>query len=225
MEINIEPRISELNKNEVLLYLGYKGQNIDDLLDEQIDACIEKVVEAAEPRVVFRQLAVENGGMVGFPVEGSDVAELLRTCHEALLLGATIGPKVDMLISREMVLNMADAVIIDSCASVCIENVCNNFEADLREMLEAEGLYLTDRFSPGYGDLPLDTQPRMSEALNMRRRIGVSVGENFMMSPTKSVTAIMGISREPQPLRAKGCEVCNMFKTCEFRKKGMTCHG
>lgn len=49
------------------------------------------------------------------------------------------------------------------------------------------------RFSPGYGDLPIETQVYMAKMLDLERRIGVRVNSNMMMNPVKSVTAIAGI--------------------------------
>ncbi len=119
---------------------------------------------------------------------------------------------------------MADAVIMDACASTAVENVCDNFEFDLRERLRVEGLTLSDRFSPGYGDLPLQCQPALCAALNTVRRIGLTVTPNLILVPRKSVTAILGISDRPQPLRKRGCAVCSLFQTCPYRKEGVTCH-
>ena len=112
---------------------------------------------------------------------------------------------------------------MDACASTAIENICNNFESDMRRAVEAEGRYLTDRFSPGYGDLPIAEQPKFFALLDMTRRIGVSLTPTTIMVPRKSVTAIMGIARTPQPHRPPDCEHCLMFRTCPFRKAGRRC--
>jgi cobalamin-dependent methionine synthase I len=125
---------------------------------------------------------------------------------------------------RREVTDMADAVIMDACASVAVENVCDHFEFDLRRQLEGEGQYLTDRYSPGYGDLPLNCQSRLCDALDAQRRIGLTVTASSIMVPRKSVTAILGISDRPQTLRKRGCEVCSLFLTCPYRKEGIRCH-
>ncbi len=53
--------------------------------------------------------------------------------------------------------------------------------------------YFRPRFSPGYGDLPLALQPDLLHFLNAQRWVGITVGKTLLMSPMKSVTAIMGI--------------------------------
>ena len=220
----MQARLTELNYNEILMYLGYRGQKITQDVEIQIKRCISEVMKASEPKLVWRRLPLVEGRIDGLELEGHGIKNMLSSCHEVVLMAATIGSKVERLLMQRGVSDMADAVIMDSCASTAIENVCDNFEFDLRAELERRGLYLTDRFSPGYGDLPLDTQPRLCAALNTQKRIGLTVAASNIMIPRKSVSAIMGISHERQQLRKRGCEVCSMFINCPYRKGGQTCN-
>lgn len=220
----MQARLTQLNIQEILKYLGYRGQEYPTELKQQIHRCIEDVTKVANPRLVYRILPVHNGQVDGFPLESNDIGELLTDCRQAVLMAVTLGPQVEQLLRRREVTNMADAVIMDACASTAVENVSDHFEFDLREQLKHEGKYLTDRFSPGYGDLPLHTQARFCDALNTERRIGLIVTPNDIMIPRKSVTAILGISDRPQKLRKRGCEVCSMFLSCPYRKEGVSCH-
>ena len=217
-----EARLTGLNPNEILLYLGYRGQECPDELLRQIRRCMEETLAAAEPKLVFCRLPVKDALPEGFPMEGNDVRALLKTSDACILFAATLGAGIERLLMRREVTDMASALILDACASTAIENVCDNFEADLRASLPA-GRYLTDRFSPGYGDLPLDTQRRFCEALNASRRIGLTVSPRSLLIPRKSVTALLGISSQMQTHRARGCEVCSRFLTCPYRKEGKSC--
>ena len=221
----MQARLTDLNRNEILMYLGHRGQEITPQIQGQIERCVEQVCKKAQPRLVYRRLPVEQGQVKGFPMEGNDIRALLGECQEAVLMAVTLGAGVEQLLMRSEVTNLADAVIMDSCASVAVENVCDNFEADLRALLAGQGLYLTSRFSPGYGDLPLSLQPKFCEVLNTAKRIGLTVSANYLMVPRKSVTAVMGISDRPQALRARGCEVCSMFLDCPYRIRGKRCRG
>ena len=63
---------------------------------------------------------------------------------------------------------------------------------------EFPGLALTERFSPGFGDLPLELQRQVTEALDCPRSLGITLGESLLMTPSKSVTAIIGMkARDP----------------------------
>ena len=218
-----EPRFTTLNMNEILKYLGFRGQELTEEIAAQIKRCTDEVLAAATPRLTYRHAPLEDGAVLGVTFAGNDIPRMLEPCEEVVLFGATLGPGVERLMMRYEVTNAADSVIMDACASTAIENICNNFESDMRRAVEAEGRYLTDRFSPGYGDLPIAEQPKIFALLDMTRRIGVSLTPTTIMVPRKSVTAIMGIARTPQPHRPPDCEHCLMFRTCPFRKAGRRC--
>lgn len=221
----MEPRLTELNDNEILMYLGHRGQKVPEDLVRQIEICKERVMKAARPRFVWRRVSYRDHRAEDLLLPGKDIENLMEQCGEAVLVAATLGPEIDQITRKYEVVDAADALIMDACASVAIENVCNHFEEDLREEITGEGKFLTDRFSPGYGDLPLEIQKDLCRMLNASRRIGLTVSESMLMVPCKSVTAVIGIADQPQPHRASGCEVCNLFRTCEFRKEGRSCHG
>lgn len=220
----MQARLTELNENEILLYLGYRGQEYPAEVEAQIKRCEREVLAAADPRLIWRRLPVGGADFSALPLEGKDIRELLAGCDEAVLMAVTLGQGIDRLLARSSVSNMADAVIMDACASTAIENVADNFEMDLRRELEVENLYLTDRFSPGYGDLPLAVQKQFCAALDTGRKIGLSVSASMLMIPGKSVTAVLGISERPKPLRKRGCESCSLFRSCMYRKEGKSCH-
>ena len=224
----IQASLTELNFNEILMYLGYRGQELPPELEGQIRRCMDEVKKNSVPRLVYAIVPVSFEGGVkagGLALEGNDIADLLKESERAVLLAATVGARVSSLILKMQVKDMGSAIIMDACASAAIENICNNFEEEMRKQAEGGGLFLTDRFSPGYGDLPISLQKDFCTMLNTQRRIGLTVSDNFLMVPQKSVTAIMGIAKTPQPKRKSGCEVCSMFKTCAFRKQGRTCSG
>ena len=222
-------KLTELNYNEILKYLGFRGQEISKELEDQIRHCMEETKKCCVPRLVYAivPLLKRDGKMQagGLCLEGNDIEELLKECNLAVLLAATAGSEISSRIAQIQVRDKGSALIMDACASAAVENICNNFEAELKDELKADNLYLTDRFSPGYGDLPLSLQKDFCAGLNTQRRIGLTVTDNFLMIPQKSVTAIMGISGKPQPKRKSGCENCNMFERCAFRKEGTTCSG
>ena len=220
----MEARLTEINKNEVLMYLGFRGGEISSELDAQIDGAIELIKKTARPRVLYRIFdLLPDGTITGtdFQPKGNDIKELLKDSSKVILMAATLGMEIETLLRRTQVTNMTDALILDCCGSSAIENVCDNLCDDLAE--ELCPLHLTDRFSPGYGDLPFEQQKELCAALELQKRLGVSLSESGLMIPQKSVTAIIGISDTPQKRRFRGCARCNNFKNCDFRKEGKTC--
>ena len=72
-----------------------------------------------------------------------------------------------------------------------IEALADAFNNDIKEK------YVTvPRFSAGYGDFSVYKQTDMFNVLDCGRKIGLTLNDSMMMSPTKSVTAIIGIKGE-----------------------------
>lgn len=219
----MEARLTGIDRSEALRYLGYKGGVPADI-DESLERCARLLFDTARPRAVWRRFGLMPDGTLegtAFRPAGGDIRALLSGCSAAVLLAATLGAEVEALLRRAQLRDMADALLLDACASAAIENVCDNLCADIEA--ELEPMVLTDRFSPGYGDLPLHQQAELFEVLNVTRRIGVTLSDSGLMLPQKSVTAIAGVSPLPTPRRARGCENCRLLKSCLYRKDGKTC--
>ena len=210
---------------EAMRYLG-AGEG-DDALRRQLAAVASELTAALEPRYVYRvfDLARENGDILlagtGVRLTGATASTMLAQCRRAALLACTLGSGFDTLLRKEQARDMGRAVMLDACGSAWVESGCNAAEEELRARLP--GLFLTDRFSPGYGDLPLDIQPAVCAALDAGRRVGIPVSDSFLMSPMKSVTAVIGISDHPQMARIRGCAYCAMADRCRLRKGGTHC--
>ncbi len=220
--MNFEARCTELNYQEILYYLGYRSQGIEDALNQQIQYCISQIQKNMHPTLTYKIVNVNKGCIVDFPVYGKDIQELISKADQVILFCATIGNDVERLILRNEVMNMANALIMDAVASVAIENVCNNFEEDIRKYY-SDIYYVSDRFSPGYGDCPISMQKQFCSYLNTEKLMGVHVTDSYIMTPRKSVTAILSLSKQPFERRKSGCEVCRMFMTCSYRKVGKHC--
>ena len=110
-------------------------------------------------------------------------------------------------------------VLLESiaCGSALVEAGCDAAEREIAGRMP--GLYLTDRFSPGYGDMPLAQMREICEVLGAQRAIGLTVSAGGVMIPRKSVTAILGISDVPVARRPAGCEGCAARETCALRRR------
>lgn len=207
---------------EALHFLGWRGTPLDATLVAQIESMCEAAQSSICPRVVLRRFAIaEDGRLEGttFTPKGGDVRAMLAPCREAVLLAATLGAESERMLLRTQAKDGARAVILDAVLSAAIEAVLDRREAQLRDELRAGGLYLTDRFSPGYGDMPMAQTREICEVLGAQRAIGLTVSAGGVMIPRKSVTAIMGISGAPVPRRPSGCEGCAARETCALRRR------
>lgn len=174
------------------------------------------------PRAVWLEADPDSLTAAGI-LAGEDVAKHLEGCTAALLLAVTLGPGVDAQIRRAGVGNIAAGVASDALGSALAEQAAEAAEAELRQWAARQGKYLTGRYSPGYGDWPLAVQPLLAAALDTARRAGLCVTENNLMTPRKSITAILGVSDHPVRGHLAGCGHCVLRTRCEYRKRGITC--
>ncbi|WP_462384564.1 hypothetical protein [Intestinibacillus massiliensis] len=222
----MEPVLTAVNRNEVLKYLHYRGGEVPPETEVQLQEAMDTVLRTARPRYRFQAFGIERtDGLrlagTSFTLPGEEVASLLGECTRCVLLAATLGGEIESLLRRAQLTDMARAVILDACASSAIENVCDNIETEI--LAQHPGMHLTDRFSPGYGDMPITVQRAFCEVMDTSRKIGLTVSASGILIPRKSVTAVIGLADRPQPKRFRGCEYCSLFATCAFRKDGTTC--
>ena len=135
----------------------------------------------------------------------------------------TLGPGVDAQIRRAGVGDIAAGVASDALGSALAEQMADAAEAELRQWAAGQGRYLTGRYSPGYGDWPITVQPLVAAALDTARRAGLCVTDSNLMTPRKSVTALLGVSNHPVRGHLAGCGHCVLRTRCEYRKRGITC--
>ena len=216
----------KLDIMEALRYLG-AGSSPPEVLRRDMEQIADQLTAAVRPRYAYRVFSTvheERGVLLreaGILLTGRAAARLLAQCDQAVLLGCTLGPRFDAMLRTEQARDMARAVMLDACGSAWVESGCDAAEEELAARFP--GRYLTDRFSPGYGDLPLALQPAICAALDAGRRVGVQVTDSFLMNPSKSVTAVIGLSDRPQQARIRGCAYCSMRETCTLRKGGKSC--
>ena len=212
--------------DEALRYLG-AGANPPEELRQQAASVAEELAAQVQPRYTYQVFPLTREES-GFRLEGTDLLlsgrtaeRMLPQCSQAVLMACTLGAKFDAMVRAAQARSMARAVILDACGSALVEQGCDEAERDIAARFP--GLYLTDRFSPGYGDLPLSLQPAICGLLDAERRVGIHVTSSFLMNPSKSVTAIIGLSNKPQIARIRGCAWCAMRDTCTLRKGGKSC--
>jgi len=218
--VNVSLNMIEMR--EILHFLGWRGSPVEEGLLAQIDALRLRVIEQVQPRIVIRRFSIDAGGVfseTAFAPRGQDVRVLLSACKEAYLMAATLGAQSERMILREQAVDPAGALLIDAVLSAAIEAACDQAEEALRKEAKAVGEYLTSRFSPGYGDMPIEQTKEICKALDTPRSIGLTVSRSGVMIPRKSVTALIGISRVPTLRRPDDCAACAANASCLFARR------
>ena len=210
-------KLEKINRAEVLRYLGGSKVELNEAMSGLLKSCEDKILSVSAPKYLYKTVPLNDSVLI----KGESIQTHLKGCENAVLLCATVGAEVDRLIRRFSVEDMARAVVIDAMASAAVEQVCDKLEEIIAE--ENSEKYLTRRFSPGYGDYPIELQKTFLRLLDAPRKIGLCVNESSLLTPTKSVTAIIGISDKPVDKKRAGCISCNLRETCKFRKTGEFC--
>lgn len=218
--------IPEVPRGEVLRYLGMYGAQPDACMEQQIEQAREKMRELAQIKFIYERFALERTaegiGVRGttLVLKGKDISEHLKGCSHCVLMAATLGMAVQKAIAAVQSKSMSQALYLDACATAAIEEACDFCEYKIREQYPEERF--TSRFSPGYGDLPLSLQNDFLNALNARRRIGLFLTSSGLLTPCKSVTAVLGVGEQAAG-KKRSCETCSLRETCTYRKGGTSC--
>ncbi len=199
------------DEREILRYAGGKGE-IDGETKALLAACIQECANKLSYRVTH--LILPKAAFlekVRGAKESKGLSAALCDCEEVAVFAATVGIEMDRLLTRYASVSPAKALFFQAIGAERIEALCDAFCGELCK----QGRYPRRRFSPGYGDFPLEAQRDILGILDAARKIGVGLTDSLLMTPTKSVTAVAGLGKSPADEK-KGCASC-LKKDCEYR--------
>ncbi len=186
-----------IRRSEVARYAG-AGSDMEGIT-ALLDDCLAEAENRFEYKVCFAQfpLSIINDEIdLGFTKTTSHtVRRSLKGCDSLYLFAATVGIEADRLAARYMSILPSRALMMQAIGAERIESLCDAFCDDINTELMKDGRFACRRISPGYGDIPLSMQTDIFNVLDCRKHIGLTLNESLLMSPTKSVTAIIGIGQ------------------------------
>lgn len=207
---------------EALRYLGYGSNAAEEPITQLITDVFVELEQNTKIRGIYQYCGchVEGESCVrigNMTVKSRNLAKNLKGCSEVAIMGATLGPEMDMLLRKNMIVDMTRAVIMQACGAVLLEEGCDQIQEKIAREKAKERLWIRPRFSPGYGDFDIHHQGDILNILDAHKRIGLSMTESYMLTPTKSVTAVIGICEEKMECHKTGCESCEK-KDCQYRR-------
>ncbi len=210
-----------VNEREIWRYCGYMGmaETVDDALKELLSEVRSELEGAFSYKVCYRRMELSwQDGMpvLPFGAQSEDLARCLAGSREVILFAATVGLEIDRHIARHQRFAPTKALLMQAYGAERVEGLCDGFCREIADQAAQEGLSCTARFSPGYGDLPLETQNDFFRLLDCSRQIGIALNESLLMTPSKSVTAIFGLGKCVGEKRRHGCADCTGVD-CAFR--------
>jgi hypothetical protein len=211
-------------RREVLRYMGHKGE-ADELLMRDVISAIEIVKDLAQPKYVYSFCTWEkanNGILLKEPnllLEGEDISRFLKSSVKVALFAATLGSEIDRAIRYHTSISPSLGLAVDAAATAAIESLCDDV---CRSMVQSASIGLdivlkAKRFSCGYGDLPLEIQPKILTFLDCHRKMGLCTTDTYMLTPQKSVTAVVKFSERAPDMSAYQCRSCSRAKNCPFK--------
>lgn len=211
---------------EAVRYLGYGNHAIDESTLQLIHDSFCELEEIAKVRFVYRIFEISNSNagelIIGtMQIKSDDLSKNLHGCESVIVFGGTLGAEVDRRMKKYSVMDMTKAVVLQACAAAYLEEQCDMWQDSIGGELGAD-LYLRPRFSPGYGDFPIYHQEELLRILDAQKKIGLTMTDAYMLTPTKSVTAVIGITKEKEPCKKRGCKECAK-KDCIYRRSEICC--
>lgn len=212
-----------VNEKEIWRYSGYMGltEAIDEELRKLLMRLCEEVQSELQFKVCYRRMELkwkDGMPMLPFVCHSKNLAQCLSGCDEVVFFAATIGLGIDRKITRYEKVSPVKALLLHAYGAERIESLCDGFCRELELEAAKQNRYCSNRFSPGYGDLPLETQVDFFKLMDCNRKIGISLNDSLLMTPSKSVTAIFGLGNcEPVRLN-NSCRNC-LKSNCEYRKR------
>lgn len=212
------------DRNEIFRYLGYRDALPDEEVRNKTEECLALLERELEPREIHRTFPLHKEDedtvcIETMRVHSRSLASHLRDCREVCLMAATIGLGPDRLAARASAEKiMSRAVIFDAAGSALIEAWCDEVCSRIASEVSSRGLFLRPRFSPGYGDFSLSHQTDLFRILNVHKSIGTALTESLLMIPSKSVTAVIGLSDTDAGCASGGCENCARSEGCAYSR-------
>lgn len=207
-----EPMLCE---KEILRYAGCVKP--DSKVIDVLESCVDEIGPKLSYKVCYRELPVVVDGSCcdfgAFEVRSKNLADNLKGCSSVIVFAATIGVDIDRLIAKYGRIEPSKALMMQAVGTERIETLCDTFCSDISQ---EKGIKKMGRFSPGYGDLPIETQREIFAVLECPKRIGLTLNDSMIMSPSKSVTAFVGIAEDGKERKSEKCGNCGKTD-CIFR--------
>ncbi len=198
-KVNFDEKDLCVDLYEVLRYLGYNKSQVTDEDKTLVENVLERERKEFKPMAVYAKYKISiDSDVVSLPygkVKSRNLATNLAGCEQIYMMAVTIGAGFDRALKRNMVRSMAESAILQSVGAAAVESLCENMVSLLNEEASKNGERLRVRYSPGFGDYSLENQKGIFSVLKPEKYIGLTLRDTFVMTPEKSVTAVIGIEK------------------------------
>lgn len=191
-------------------------------LVEIAEAARQDSISLLQPRVVYRELAVEGVQHERLILQGNHkiesglIARHLAAAQRVIVILATIGQALEEHVSKVWDADMVYALALDGAGSAAVEALANAACQYFEKKAAEGGMQVSIPLSPGMVDWPVSVgQPQLFELLGHAGEI-VKLTQSFIMVPQKSLTMVLGIGADMKT-SARTCDYCAMRETCRYQ--------
>lgn len=206
--------------HQSLIYLGYKNKDVSSELWDYLYQGLEDLLKNCKFRVEYEIYDVQilNEALKSLNKTSKDLETYLEGSPSFAAIACTLGMEQELFSRRLQKTNVSYGVTVDSIASAFLEYACDEFQKTLNLTNP------TFRFAPGYGDIPLELNEYFARALNISKKIGVTLTPGNLFLPQKSMLGLIGINSKKSDINKKNCNNCVRYNDCDLRKEGLTCY-
>ena len=225
MEAIKTAQIINVETKQILNQIGYEddyepSSRIKSLVNDYIEN-YHNLVESTYS-YTFRDIESVDGNRVYLSdsviLESKVISNLCKKCDRLAIFIMTIGSyleeMVDYLSENGLVLQ---ATVLDAIGSGAAEQMAGLIEDRIRNVATMHDQRISRRFSPGYCDWNVNQQEMIFKLLN-DDTAGVSLTDECLMIPRKSVSGIIGIGDMDSEVESfNPCVTCNR-ENCPGRR-------
>jgi len=219
--LEIDPEQIRVDPGEILSLLGDEHEGFDT--EDLIRTCLSHCREIMAPQAGFTWLrALDTDSSEHISMDGKSfktgriIKKKLAGSETYAFLIVTVGPGPELL-ARELLEkgDFLEGYITDLLASALVDSVADLVQEHIRRMAADQGLLISNRYSPGYCEWDVSEQQKLF-SLFPEKCCGITLSESSLMSPIKSLSALIGIGSSVK-YQEYTCEICSM-KDCPYRK-------
>ena len=202
-------------KENALKYLGYLDNQVDSNTEILLNECL-KELEQVTPKFMYQIYTLTHHPLtikeLNLTINYPDLIDLFDSCDRIVIIACTLGLQLDQQLRYYSKINLTKMTVMDALASSYIEIKCDEYEAKQNFGKR------TFRFCPGYGNVPLELNKNLANALNCSKH---TVQESNLLLPQKSMIGLIGLGDEKL---TKHCFSCVNKENCMYRKRGQRCY-
>ena len=216
-EYELDYEACAISENHFIELLGYDADNIPEPVLETIRFILldlpgkvrmksgYKIFNPRKVRLTGENFIIDNRNFNC----GKIIYSSLKDSETIAFLISSVGYEIENWSKHFIDSNeMLKVYLIDKVASELVEQLADKTELLLENELKVIDLNATNRYSPGYCGWSVADQQNLFSLLPSKF-CGVSINDNSMMMPIKSVSAVIGVGKKVEK-RDYECLICEI---------------